>query len=79
MLKIHTIFEHPTEDGRYVPLGIDDKGSLYWDGTQVLTKQVVTLDKWVSFAIIVTGAATFAIAAVSIVSLCIDLNLLGGV
>ncbi len=69
MREMYTIFEQTINGEAVGKLEIDDNGTLHWNGSPVLTKQAVTLDRLVARSIVITAIATATMALVSIVSL----------
>ena len=57
MKEIHTIFTHDENE-----LGIDDDGKLYWNKQVVVTEGKVTLQWWVSVAVILASLSTAVLA-----------------
>ncbi|OGQ22598.1 MAG: hypothetical protein A3I05_04575 [Deltaproteobacteria bacterium RIFCSPLOWO2_02_FULL_44_10] len=58
--NIETIFTH--DSGK---LGIDEKSQLYWNDKLVVTKGMLTLQWWVSLAVIISAVSTLFLAVMS--------------
>ena len=67
--EIEEIFSTDMADGKSGSLGIDREGNLYWNGKQSVTKQRVSLARWINVAIIVGAFSTFILAFVGVVQL----------
>lgn len=49
--------------------GVDEENKLYWKGKPVVTKEEITLSKWVNRAIIAGGFSTLALAVIGVIRL----------
>ena len=64
--KIETIFEQDYGDGKKGILGVDADGRLFWKERLLITKQKVSFNWWVNFAVFIGGLSTAVIAVFTI-------------
>lgn len=69
MPKVHEFMNTEAPSGKLLSLGIDNEGSLYVNGEQVITKHKVSLDWWVNIAVVLGALGAFAQGMVAICSL----------
>jgi hypothetical protein len=63
---VTVIFTHPGKDGNKIPLAIDSRNRLLWDDKLLITEQKVTVDRWVSAAVMIGAFATLVLASVAV-------------
>ena len=66
MDKVHELYKIEFADGIKGALGIDGRGTLYWNGEPVVTQQKVSLSWWLSLSVVMGGLSMFAVAALTL-------------
>ncbi len=75
MPNIEVIFWHEADSGAKGELGIDEHGSLYWNGKPVVTKQKIALQWWVNLSAILAALSTVVLAVLAILTYSNDMQL----
>lgn len=66
MQKVHELYKVEFADGIKGALGIDERGTLYWNGEPVVTEQKVSLSWWISLSLVLGGLSMFVVAAFTV-------------
>lgn len=62
MTNIQTIFTQDLENGGKGELGVDDKGTLYWNKKAIITEQKIKLSWLVNMSVVFASLSTVIIA-----------------
>lgn len=59
--EIEEIFNHDSNNGGHISLGIDSNNNLYVNRKKVVTTNIIKFDKWVNISIVAGGFSTFGV------------------